>query len=226
MENIYYYHFTKKEIKEIDNRKYKQSLTYITIPNGFWLSEGLGWKDYYIYDDNIRCFSYQYIVEIDHKKLLKIKSIDDVLKFINKYKIKINKDIWLIDWDDVMSKYTGIYFIYNEKEIERLLDKILTRKFYDYCGWYISNNFKNTNSICIFDTSIIKNIKLECINNYDKLYNKNMKLDIKSEDNNRFIEKYLTEDGNNIDMNYYNKEDEYNKMYKEMWDIDNIYFDN
>lgn len=220
MENIYY-HFTKKEIKNIDNRKYKQSITYITIPNGFWLSEGLGWKDYFLYDDNIRCFSYQYRVEIDDNNLLKIKSIDDVLKFINKYKIKINKELWSINWEKVISKYTGIYFIYNEKEIDRLIDKVLTRKFYDYCGWYLSNNFKNTNSICIFDTSIIKNIRLECINNYDKLCNNNInELESKS------IERFKEKDINENDKNYYITEEEYDKMSKEMWDIDNIYYEN
>jgi len=222
MENIYY-HFTKKEIKNIDNRKYKQSITYITIPNGFWLSEGLGWKDYFLYDDNIRCFSYQYRVEIDDNNLLKIKSIDDVLKFINKYKIKINKELWSINWEKVISKYTGIYFIFNEKEIDRLIDKVLTRKFYDYCGWYLSNNFKNTNSICIFDTSIIKNIRLECINNYDKLCNNN---DNESESKSKLLESFKENDINENDKNYYITEEEYDKMSKEMWDIDNIYYEN
>ena len=222
MENIYY-HFTKKEIKNIDNRKYKQSITYITIPNGFWLSEGLGWKDYFLYDDNIRCFSYQYRVEIDDNNLLKIKSIDDVLKFINKYKIKINKELWSINWEKVISKYTGIYFIFNEKEIDRLIDKVLTRKFYDYCGWYLSNNFKNTNSICIFDTSIIKNIRLECINNYDKLCNNN---DNESESKSKLLESFKEKDINENDKNYYITEEEYDKMSKEMWDIDNIYYEN
>jgi len=220
MENIYY-HFTKKEIKNIDNRKYKQSITYITIPNGFWLSEGLGWKDYFLYDDNIRCFSYQYRVEIDDNNLLKIKSIDDVLKFINKYKIKINKELWSINWEKVISKYTGIYFIFNEKEIDRLIDKVLTRKFYDYCGWYLSNNFKNTNSICIFDTSIIKNIRLECINNYDKLCNNNI-----NESESKLLESFKENDINENDKNYYITEEEYDKMSKEMWDIDNIYYEN
>jgi len=220
MENIYY-HFTKKKIKNIDNRKYKQSITYITIPNGFWLSEGLGWKDYFLYDDNVRCFSYQYRVKIDDNNLLRIKSIGDVLKFINKYKIKINKELWSINWEKVISKYTGIYFIYNEKEIDRLIDKVLTRKFYDYCGWYLSNNFKNTNSICIFDTNIIKNIRLECINNFDKLCNNNInELESKS------IERFKEKDINENDKNYYITEEEYDKMSKEMWDIDNIYYEN
>ena len=60
--------------------------------------------------------------------------------------------------------------------------------------------------ISIFDTSIIKNIKLECINNYDKLCNNVKELDIIENDNDII------------------SEDKYEEMENEMWDVDNVYY--
>ena len=121
-------------------RTYQQSIDM--KPNGLWYSFNNEWENFCKIQQLEWVGKNNFHLEIDYSKILLIENKTDLIEFILKYSKKLYA-MDMIDWNKVSNDYSGIelknYFTYRRM-----------------CMWLYSWDM---DSGCIWDLSIIKNIK-------------------------------------------------------------------
>ena len=118
-------------------------------PHGFWYSLNDEWKEWCTTEMPHWIFPNNFELDIDMSKILLIQSTIDIIAFQKKYVIEGHHQYdSFIDWGTVKKDYKGIE-IQKYYHIKYMLGYNFPIWFY---GWDVSSG-------CIWDLSIIKNIK-------------------------------------------------------------------
>jgi hypothetical protein len=134
-----WYHYSKKEIKELKNVEKQRNGT--SKPFGLWLSYNDEWENILTSLSRYRTY-YKYKVTFKKNiNLCVIDSLESLEKFNKKYKDKSFKFFVVIDWEKVAKEYDGIKFINYYK---------LKKEFNDDFSWFSEVDI---NSICIWRPS-------------------------------------------------------------------------
>jgi hypothetical protein len=115
-----YYHFSDFPIYKKDLKEFNQSKKGVTNPSGLWYAINFDYYRYVFFATRTYCYKF----DISKLNIKKIKNIDDLLDFHNKYSGKS-----LVLWEKVKKDYDGVQI--NKKtldKIKELKDKIKESK--------------------------------------------------------------------------------------------------
>ncbi len=151
-----YFHYSNEVLSKDKLYDDLSSEDDIGKPTGLWLSCNNEWKEFVdnsgMKELELFDINYEYEVEIDDSKLLKINTYEDLMEFINKY--KINKEI-IFDWTEVKKDYDGIIF----NNYRNIKYKLLSDK--NMILWYYAIDI---NCACIWrPTKVVKKVILNNI---------------------------------------------------------------
>lgn len=156
---------SKTEVKLQRNHEYKQYVTF--KPFGLWIGICNSWHNYWYIDEQMDTMEGKFIYEVKlfpnvyttqkryrkgkyPKKILIIETLDDIDYITKEYgrKDKNNSlENFLIDWFKFSERYAGIEFRNYIKDFDVRMKYV----------WYST---VDVNSLCIWDLSLVKEIKL------------------------------------------------------------------
>jgi hypothetical protein len=182
-----YIHFSNKELSidilenKINNENsYHTSNVYMN-PYGIWISCGSNWIEWILknklYKSKWANVKYVYEIKINKNNIIKIKNIDELIKFHNKYAKYNNENGFKINWTLVKKDYDGIIicpylgekiwkniddrFFYINDEINKYIRKTLKKNLIKYPEFYLEwYRHWETSTGVIWKMSSIKNINL------------------------------------------------------------------
>ena len=123
MATIRYTHLSKKQINLIYMEKPCKLNNDELKPKGLWFSKNNEWKDFCIESQFV--YSHEYELEINFDNFLIIDSLDSLEIFIKKYYCP---ETPCIKWNDIIHKYSGIYFDNYYNILDNLRNKVETLK--------------------------------------------------------------------------------------------------
>lgn len=141
-----------KHLKRYLNKKFRKPLVsfqdrHQIKPHGLWYSIGHDWLDWCSGEMPHWIGRYQTVLNIDTKKILKLETGEDVINFVNKYKVSMGFEyMYFIDWRAVAKDWSGIE-IHNYREIK------WSESMLDFGVWFSA---WDVSSGCIWDRSILK----------------------------------------------------------------------
>jgi len=155
-------HFSKKEIKSVRTRYFKQSSISIGKPNGLWISDedDYGWKEWCRDNEFARSrFVHAYHIDLNPEaKVLHLKTVQEIDAFTEKYGIGMMKMLGIEGREDLMG---GLGFI-NWKKVRRSYGGIIispyqyARRLHPQTHWYYGWDCA---SGCIWSKKAIKHIE-------------------------------------------------------------------
>ena len=120
-------------------------------PKGLWYGLNDSWLEWCKHNQPNWIYPYLHEIIVDEDKLLTLSTIDETLKFHEKYGVQESKRTECIDWRKVAEDYSGIeiYPYYHKLEFDI--------QFFFLSPWYISFD---TESGCIWNEDAVKEIRL------------------------------------------------------------------
>jgi hypothetical protein len=155
--------------KNLINCLYKKNEINHIKPQGFYFAYKTEWLEHDINEDSIKFNGdiinivkdiYLYRVKFKKStKLIKINSINKLIKFTEKYSFLDNEKFWTVNWLKLRNKYDGL-IVSNFKDIDfiEFKEKISKQLDVDYNKYYWFFML-DCNGVCIWNVDKIK-IKL------------------------------------------------------------------
>jgi hypothetical protein len=150
----YIHRFLKKRFSDPNIKGQSYSMIEKLKPSGIWYAIDNDWIDWCSSEIPHWIGRYQQVLQIDHSRILVLKSIDDIKTFISKYKVEphpLLKFMWYINWKAVASEYAGIE-IHNYREI-KWGEGYDFNRYQDLGLWFSA---WDVSSGCIWDLSAIR----------------------------------------------------------------------